>query len=693
MCASSARFSHELVRRLILVSFLLLPWPVLAEEMTALPLSKIVLYSSGVGYFQHDGSLNNRTQLDLRFNVSQINDILKSLVVQDFGGGKGSTVTYGSRDPVTKTLGSFGINLNGNPTLGQILTQVRGEPVEVAAPNSIVGTLLGVEKKTESVGEGSQRRVIEQEYINLLTEEGFRSLSLTNIQRIKLTNAALNAELNQALAILASNHDAQKKTVSITFDGTGNRQARVAYLTETPVWKTSYRLVLDDNKAPYLQGWAIVENTTEQDWRNVTLSLVSGRPISFTMDLYQPLYNPRPIVQPDLYANLRPQTYGDAMDELKPMASPPARNDLKKERLLGKMTQGLAGSRANAPAEAAIAADMGMGSLEEGVAPTAMAQDKGELFEYRIEAPVTLAKHTSAMLPIIGQPLQGQKVSVYNQSVHAKHPLNGYRLKNSSPLHLMQGPITLFESGSYAGDARIEDLPPGQDRLISYALDLKTEIEPKLNGGNQELVTVSLKKGTMLVSRRRIEDRTYLIKNRDTKTKLVLIEQQYRPDWKLTEPTEPTERTRDLYRFAVPVEPGKTASLRVKETLPIQESIQLMDSGTDLMVYYVRAKEVSQKVREALQRVVTLRTKLDDTRAQRMRLDQRIAEITAEHGRVRENMQRLPQNSDLYTRYVKKLDQQETELEKLRKEIEVSKNTEDEQRRELQNYVASLDVD
>jgi hypothetical protein len=693
MCASSARFSHELVRRLILVSFLLLPWPVLAEEMTALPLSKIVLYSSGVGYFQHDGSLNNRTQLDLRFNVSQINDILKSLVVQDFGGGKVSTVTYGSRDPVTKTLGSFGINLNGNPTLGQILTQVRGEPVEVAAPNSIVGTLLGVEKKTESVGEGSQRRVIEQEYINLLTEEGFRSLSLTNIQRIKLTNPALNFELNQALAILASNHDAQKKTVSITFDGTGSRQARVAYLTETPVWKTSYRLVLDDNKAPYLQGWAIVENTTEQDWRNVTLSLVSGRPISFTMDLYQPLYNPRPIVQPDLYANLRPQTYGDAMDELKPMASPPARNDLKKERLLGKMTQGLAGSRANAPAEAAIAADMGMGSLEEGVAPTAMAQDKGELFEYRIEAPVTLTKHTSAMLPIIGQTLQGQKVSVYNQSVHAKHPLNGYRLKNSSPLHLMQGPITLFESGSYAGDARIEDLPPGQDRLISYALDLKTEIEPKLNGGDQELVTVSLKKGTMLVSRRRIEDRTYLIKNRDTKTKLVLIEQQYRPDWKLTEPTEPTERTRDLYRFAVPVEPGKTASLRVKETLPLQESIQLMDSGTDLMVHYVRAKEVSQKVREALQRVVTLRTKLDDTRAQRARLDQRIAEITAEHGRIRENMQRLPQNSDLYTRYVKKLDQQETELEKLRKEIEVSKNTEDEQRRELQTYVSSLDVD
>ncbi len=477
----SIRSVHALVRRLILVCFLLFPWPVLAEEGTTLPLSKIVLYSSGVGYFQHDGTVKNRTQLDFRLHANQINDMLKSLVVQDFGGGRASTVTYGSHDPVTKTLGSFGINLNGNPTLGQILTQVRGEPVEITAPNPIVGTLLGVEKKTESIGDGSQHRIIEQEYVTLVTEDGFRSLPLANVQHIKLTNPALNVELQQALAALSTNHNAQKKTVSITFDGTGNRQARIAYLTETPVWKTTYRLVLDEDKAPYLQGWAIVENQTTQDWRNVKLSLISGRPISFTMDLYQPLYNPRPVIQPELYANLRPQTYGDAMDELKAVASSPARSDMKKERLLGKLAQGFASDRANAPG-ATAAHEMEMGRLDEGVAPMAMAEDKGELFEYRIEQPVTLAKHTSALLPIIGQTLQGQKVSLYNQSVNAKHPLNGYRLKNTSALHLMQGPITLFDSGTYAGDARIEDLPPGQDRLISYALDLKSRSGAKTRG-------------------------------------------------------------------------------------------------------------------------------------------------------------------------------------------------------------------
>src|SRR5262245_54017310 len=382
MRARSTRSRHALVSRLILVLFLLFPWPVLAEEGPALPLSKIMLYSSGVGYFQHDGTVNNRTQLDLRMHANQINDMLKSLVVQDFGGGKISTVNYGSHDPVTKTLGSFGVNLNGNPTLGQILKQVRRQPVEITAPNPIPGTLLGVEKKTESIGEGSQHRIIEQEYVTLLTEDGFRSISLANVQRIKLTNPTLNAELHQALAALAMNHDARKKTLSITFDGAGNRQARVAYLTETPVWKTTYRLVLDEDKAPYLQGWAIVENQTSQDWRNVKLSLVSGRPISFTTDLYQPLYNPRPVVQLELYAKLRPQTYGDAMDELKSMASPPARSDMKKERLLGKMAQGFASERASAPAAKAVADEMDIGRLEEGVVSMAMAEGKGELFEY-----------------------------------------------------------------------------------------------------------------------------------------------------------------------------------------------------------------------------------------------------------------------------------------------------------------------
>jgi hypothetical protein len=532
--------------------------------------------------------------------------------------------------------------------------------------------------------------------VNLLTEDGFRSIPLPSIQRLKLVNAALNRELHTALAVLAMNHDTQKKTLSVTFDGTGSRQARIAYLMETPIWKTSYRSVLDETRPPFLQGWAIVENTTEHDWTDVNLSLVSGRPISFIMDLYQPLYRPRPIIEPEFYASLRPQVYGEAMDQaarVDEKAEGERREDAVKDgRRRLEPKKPMRGS-APAPAAAAAFADEAMAmSVQEGVEPVAETREAGSLFEYRLASPVSLARQQSAMVPILGQEIQGRKVSIYNHAVNVKHPLQGYRLQNSSPLYLMQGPITVFDGGSYAGDARIEHIAPGQERLLSYALDLKMEVEPTLEGGQQELISVAIKKGTLWVTRRMVEDRIYQIRNRDQKERALLIEHPYRADWKLVEPKEAAERTRDVYRFGVAVEPGGSASLRVKESLPIQESVQLMDSGVNQILLYLQAKEVSQKVKEALQKVVSLRNKLDDTRSQHARQEQRIAEITAEHSRIRDNMQRLQHNSELYNRYVAKLDQQETELEKIRKTIETLKGTEEEHRRELQAYLTALDV-
>ena len=278
----------------------------------ALPLAQVILYSSGVGYFQRDGQVDGRTELELRFKTEDINDLLKSLVVQDRDGGRVTGVTYGSRDPITKILKSFSIDLTSNPTLGQLLGQVRGERVEVSIPAAVTGIIVGVETKVQPAGED---KVVQVEYLNLLTDEGLRSVPLGQVQRITLKNERLDAELRQALAVLAAGHDTQKKTVTIGFDGQGKRRVRVAYIVETPVWKTSYRLVLDDEDRPFLQGWAIVENMTDDDWKDVQISLISGRPVSFVMDLYQPLYASRPVVVPELFAGLRPQVYGEALEK------------------------------------------------------------------------------------------------------------------------------------------------------------------------------------------------------------------------------------------------------------------------------------------------------------------------------------------------------------------------------------------
>lgn len=662
---------------------------------TALPLSNVVLYSSGVGYFQHDGEVQGQARLDLRFKTEAINDLLKSLVVQDFNGGRVSVVTYESRDPITKTLQSFAINLTGNPSQAKLLEQLRGERIEVEAPQAITGIVLGVETKQQTLPDAKPPVLMPLEYVNLLTDDGLRSISLPQVQRIRILNDRLNGELKQALAVLAAGHDTQKKTVGVVFDGQGSRKARVAYIAETPVWKTSYRLVLNDQNQPFLQAWAIVENTTDHDWHNVGLSLVSGRPLSFIMDLYQPLYNPRPVVQPELYAAVRPPVYEEALEESVTIQSPGRAQADELKRSRRQLQQSFA-SGAMAKVEALPSAPMASPpenlNLTQGIQAAASGRDAGELFQYVIESPVTLQRQTSAMLPIISQAIEGQKLSIYNPATHAKFPLNGIRVKNTTALHLMQGPVTVFDGSAYAGDARLDDVPPGQDRLISYALDLKAEVEVQTPSETQDLISISIKRGLLYATRKWVEERRYQIKNRDQKAKTVLIEHPYRSDWKLAEPAQATERARDVYRFAVAVEPDTTGALTVREERQLQDTVHLTDSGPDQIGLYLQAKQISPRVKEALQRAVSLRDRISQTAGQRTRLEQKLKEIGQEQGRLRENMGKLPQHSELYARYVKKLDLQETEMEKLQRDLDALRATEAGQRKELSDYLQSLDV-
>src|SRR5262249_14922818 len=217
------------------------------------------------------------------------------------------------------TLRSFAINLNNNPTFAQILTQARGEKVEVVMqqaavgqPGTLTGSIIGVEKQKIASKDGGQ----DVEVLNLWCAEGVRSVRLNEVQRLRFTNAVIENEFRRALETLSLAHDTQKKAVSLHFSGEGKRKVQVGYVTESPIWKTSYRLILDKKEKPYLQGWAVVENPTDEDWQGVEMALVSGRPISFRMDLYNPLFIARPLVEPELFASLRPPTYSGALGKL-----------------------------------------------------------------------------------------------------------------------------------------------------------------------------------------------------------------------------------------------------------------------------------------------------------------------------------------------------------------------------------------
>jgi hypothetical protein len=662
------------------------------------PVERIVLFNSGVGYFEHRGTVQGNASIELKFDVDNVNDLLKSMVLEDADGGKISAVTYGSRDPITRTLQTFAIDLTTSPTLGQLLEQIRGERVQIDAPSEIEGSIVGVEKQRRA---DKDVGVYELEYLTLLTDDGLRRLPLDSVGRIKLVNPQLDEEFRTALKLLADGHSADKKSVELKFVGEGERKVRVGYIQEAPVWKTSYRLVLDDEEQPFLQGWAIVENTTDADWRDVRLSLVSGRPVSFVMDLYSPLYAERPTVVPELYSSLRPQVYEQdlrrsmlqrQLGHQRASAGENRSDRASEEETFARLSKENASARPGAAAQgqgggqaggiggaisdayATPSGDDWLNVKNTSAAAVAQGADVGELFQYEIETPVTLARRTSAMLPIINGAIEGEKVSIYNARTHAKHPLNGIRAKNTSDLHLMQGPITVFDGSVYAGDARLPDMPPGAERLLSYALDLEVEVAPTSDAKPQQLASARIEKGVLTATYKHTRRQSYAVKNSGATGKTVLIEYPIENRWKLVQPVEPTEKTRDMYRFALNAEPGKSAELVIEEEQTIRQQVELINpfennagDAASLQVF-LSSEELSESIKDALRELVKRNTELAQLHQAKGKLEREIAAIVEEQQRIRPNMQTIDRNTDLYTRYVKKLSDQEDRIEQLRAE-------------------------
>jgi hypothetical protein len=693
------------MKRLILtaiaaVALLILALPASAQQKTGaaeLPISRIVLFSSGVGYFQRDGQVEGTAHVDLQFPANDVNDLLKSLVLQDMGGGQVSTVSYDNRNPIEMTLKSFALDLTQNPSLGDLLNQARGERVELIAapankpPETVAGVIVGVETQRQPVG---REQVIEVRQLNLLTGEGLRGIPLAQVQRVRFSREELDREFHKALEVLATSHDKQKKTVSLSFAGQGRRPVRVGYVTASPMWKTSYRLEVQKDKL-FLQGWAIVENTTDQDWNNVRLGLVSGRPISFKMDLYEPLFVPRPVVEPELFASLRPPNYSGNLDRADDVPLkrnsfgapiPPAAGAapvFAGQRKAGEVLHGLNEAKDEEK----------QGSLQfSGLANAATASELGEYFQYAIKDPVSLARQKSALLPIVNQEVAGTKVSIYNQNVHVKFPLLGLRFKNNTPLHLSQGPVTVFENSAYAGDARIPDLQPNETRLLSYAIDLGTEVEPKTKSTDM-LVSARIWKGTLYATYRLRETQTYTIKNRSETARTVIIEHPYRSQYKLVAPEKPAERSRDVYRFEVAAEPGKPASLEVVEELPRVQQVVLTNADDDAVRFFIRSTAVSDRVKKALQHALELKERVNVTMRQIEREEKALKVISDDQARMRANMQRVPPTSEAYKRYLKKFDEQETEIERRQTQVAKLQQTADQDRKTYEDYLATLEVE
>ena len=438
-----------------------------------------------------------------------------------------------------------------------------------------------------------------------------------------------------------------------------------------PVWKSSYRLIFDEEDRPLLEGWAIVDNTTGEDWENISLSLVSGRPVSFISRLYEPRYVTRPVFELAQDRAQRPVVHGAGIE-----SKEEGRRDAVQKKVQARFR---AGQLAAAPAPVmemdrmeAFAAVGGVMADDKNVsstiAQTASAGALGDLFEYRIDRAITVRQGESAMLPFLQQRVAGRKLLIYSEAHGSQHPLNAVEITNDSGKTLDGGAVTVLDAGAYAGEALFETIKDDDKRLISYAVDLGMRITTAYDSSSKLLSDFTLRRGVLTTRWARKEVRTFTIRNVDQKAKTVIIEVPVRAGYKPIG-NEPDEKTATAYRYEVDVPAGETVKFPVTEENEYAQTLSITNQTYDQLITYVRNKKLNAEGREKLGQIADVKRNIANTDREIQLLELRIKELFEDQERLRRNISSLRSVSGQQAQvqnYALKLSEQEVELTSMR---------------------------
>ena len=651
-----------------------------------LPVRKVVLYKNGVGYFEHAGIVSGNQRVTIDFTSPQLNDVLQSLTVLDEGGGRIAGVNYNSTTPLAEQLKTLSLRMSDDPTSTELFQALRGQRVEVVGGpgGALTGKLMSIESRTEKSGAGNA--TVEKFYLTLVAGTGaVRVFELTPALSVRPLEGNLQDQLDRYLELLSSTHSTGLRHLTLDALGQGQRQLRVSYISEVPLWKSTYRIVFPraDNGKATMQGWAVVDNTVGADWDNVQLSLVAGAPQSFIQPLSQPLYSRRPEIPIATLVETTPQTHEAAETNAPPAAEAPPPMALAAPRRVPhsiKMVAekeappasgfGVAGMEGTGSAGGVIGAVFGSGggverpsdAFQEGDVSTNAFDD---FFEYALAAPVTIHKNESAMVPILQQDLPAEHVTLWSASEPT--PLRAVWLENNSKLTLDSGSFSIFESGEFAGEGLLDPIHPGEKRLLSYATDQAVRVKVTARDGKRTLHHMSIKKGVLLETHMDVASVTYSATNSADVDRVVLVEHARRNNgWTLDEGLKAEETAPDLYRFKVAVAAHSTAKVEVRERGPEVTSIAL-NANQDQSGYLLDLVKRESDAQEKLEPVITAEIRLAE-------LDRRIEESKraeqtagADEARDRENLTALKGN-DAAKRFVDELNRAEDQLQATRKQ-------------------------
>ncbi|CAO3442451.1 hypothetical protein [Azospirillum largimobile] len=695
-----------------------------------LALTRVLLSTGGVGYFEYEATVTGDADLSLEVRRDQVDDVLKSIVVYDDKGGVG-TIGLPGAEPLDTAFRELPFSPGDLTSPAALLSAMQGAEVTAGGSRQLTGRLMSVTEETVRLP-GNDGATATRHRVTLMTADGLRQLVLEEADTLRFTDPAVQAQIDKALSAVADNARRERRRLTVHSNAprdaqaSGERRVRVGYVAATPLWKATYRLSLGTDGAAAqegkaqdgpaqngkgaLQGWAVLENLSGEDWRGVDLTVVSGNPVTLRQALYTPYFVERPEVPVEVLGRVLPSadegtvTLDDARAAMRPQAEssraapPPAAAMAAPTPMApapAPMAEPLAktapyGSAAGTPAVAAVR------SAEAGAA-------EGAQVLFRYPQPVSVPNGGTLMMPIAARALPVERVALYQPASDGRHPLASLRLRNDGDTALPPGLLTFYDRASksdgtgaatsaYVGDARMATLPAGDSRLLSFAVDQAVTIDRE-EKPSRRLSRATIADGVLTLSVTDRQSTTYTVAGAPDGDRSLIIEHPRRPGWELAEPAgNKPDATAAAYRLPLAVPAGKTATLTATLERPRQERIVLTDLTADQIAARADAAELPPEVRQALTTLAGLRAAVAEKERRIAELERDRAERIADQDRLRENLKALPAGSDLHKRTLAKMAEAENRLDALARDLTTARGEAEAARQTLRERVKALAI-
>ena len=631
-----------------------------------LPLKRVTLYSSGVAHYEHEGKVKGNGKIEM-FLPSQISDVLKSIFVKD-PAAKNLSINYQSEDTLKKTMQSLKIDLSENDSIFKILNSQKGAEIEIYTPSKITGKILSVDKI-----EDSKPDMI----LSIAAADGVKIISLKDVQSFKFTEPQRNEDLQKALSLILEASAKERKLISIDIEAAGERNIGLSYVMEAPIWKPSYRLDMGNTSAAF-QAWAIIDNSTDLDWKDVKLTLTSGRPVGFRQNLYEPYYTERETIPILAGQTADIETFDSAYDD-----------DMVYEET---MPIPLMEKRAYTKMAAPSMDEAKESSYFEN--QTIAKSSAGEMFAFSPVKPVNLPRQKSTMIPLSLASLPAQKYSVFSSIPYGSdvHPKLCISIENNSGLKFPAGPITVFENGEYSGDAILEFLPENEKRLIAFGDDIDVR-GTKTEGFDENIHSLKIVKGVLTKRYKSSKNSVYTIKNSASKERSIIVEHFISSGFNITDEKKLLEKTSNKYRFNIKVKANSQEKLDVVEERFFEEIVQVNMMDNNSMIAISSNSKLPEKIKKAFKDILNEKVKVDKAQIALNSLQNEQKNLNAEQDRIRKNLQAVGSETQQGRMFLDKLLEIENSLENLKKKIGQSEKEYSNLRSAFLEYVEKINIE